>query len=277
VEQIRRAALTDPIRAERLRGNLSCISGCGGNIVVLAEPEEVLLVDSGLFGARVAAAVASLTSAPIAYLVNTHWHFDHTDANARLAEEGATILAHANTRRHLSQRTYVADFDVTFPPAPAAGRPDIVFAQWYPLEVGRTGLMLRYYGAAHTDSDISVRFANEDVLQVGDTWWNGVYPFIDYSTGGSIDGLIAATEWNLVAADPSTLIVPGHGPVGRLAQLQTYYDMLVTVRERVARLKRRGLALHEVIAVKPTASFDGSWGGGLIGPDFFTRLVYEGV
>jgi glyoxylase-like metal-dependent hydrolase (beta-lactamase superfamily II) len=277
VERLRRAGLTDRIRVAPLRDNLSCISGCGGNIVVLVEPEEVLLVDSGLAGARVAAAVASLSSAPITHLVNSHWHFDHTGGNARLAEDGGLILAHENTRRHLSRSTCVADFDFTFPAVPATGLPDIVFDQRYPLEVGRTGLLLRYYGAAHTDSDISVRFPHADVLHVADTWWNGLYPFIDYSTGGSIDGLIAATRWNLVAADPTTLIVPGQGPVGRLADLQPYYDMLVTVRDRVAQLKRRGLALREVIAAKPTASFDGSWGGGLIGPEFFTRLVYQGV
>ncbi len=277
VERIRRAALTDRITVEPLRANLSLISGCGGNVVALVEDDGVLLVDSGLVGARIAAAVASLTNAPIAMLVNSHWHFDHTDANARLAEDGATILAHENTRLHLSRSTYVADFDHTFPPVPAVGLPDTGFSQRYPLDFGNTGLLLRYYGPAHTDSDISVRFPRADVLHVGDTWWNGVYPFIDYSTGGSIDGLIAATQWNLVAVNPGTLIIPGHGLPGGVARLQAYRDMLLTVRERVARLKRQRLSLAEVISRRPTASFDASWGGGLVGPEFFTRLVYRGV
>ncbi len=273
----RRAALTDPIGVEPLRGKLRCITGCGGNIVALADEDGVVLVDSGMIGDRVDAAVATLTLAPIRYLINTHWHFDHTDANPWMAAEGATIVAQQNTRRHLSQSTYVADYDFTFPPLPPGGRPGVVFAKEHRLAVGRSTIALRHYGSAHTDGDIAVRFEEENVLHVGDTWWNGFYPFIDYSTGGGIDGLIAAARWNIAAATPETVIVPGHGPVGHLAELWNYYEMLVTVRDRVAYLKREGRTSVEVIAARPTASFDGSWGRGLVSPDFFTRLVYQGV
>jgi glyoxylase-like metal-dependent hydrolase (beta-lactamase superfamily II) len=277
VERIRRAASTDPISVQRLRGNLSLIAGAGGNVVLLDDADGALLVDSAIDGSRVEAAVRSLTTAPIRYLVNTHWHFDHTDGNAWLARHGAAIIAQENTGRHLSRATRVDDYGVTFPPSPAAALPRTVFADRHLLAVGDATVTLLHYDPGHTDSDISVRFAQEDVLLVADTWWNGIYPFIDYSTGGSIDGLIAAANWNLMAASGDTLIVPGHGPTGDRARLDAYYDMLVAVREKVARLKGRGLALDEVIAARPTASFDASWGNGLVGPEFFTQLVYRGV
>jgi glyoxylase-like metal-dependent hydrolase (beta-lactamase superfamily II) len=145
------------------------------------------------------------------------------------------------------------------------------------LEVNGSRILLRYYGPAHTDSDVSVHFTDVDVLHVDDTWWNGLYPFIDYSTGGSIDGMIRATEQNLAAASATTVIVPGHGAVGDKAQLTRYRDMLVSIRDRVAALKGQGRTLAGVLAAKPSAPFDDEWGRAIIAPDFFTRLVYKGV
>jgi glyoxylase-like metal-dependent hydrolase (beta-lactamase superfamily II) len=277
VDRIRRAAWSDPITVQRLRGNLSLIAGAGANVVLLKDVNGALLVDSAIAGRRVEAAVWSLTTAPIRYVVNTHWHFDHTDGNAWLAMHGAWLVAHENTRRHLSRATRVEDYGVTFPPSPAAARPQSLFVDRHLLEAGGETVTLLHYDPGHTDSDISVRFARENVLVVGDTWWNGIYPFIDYSTGGSIDGLIAAARWNMLAALRDTVVVPGHGPAGNRAGLAAFYDMLIAVRERVAQLKQRGLSLDEVIAARPTASFDAAWGGGLVGPEFFTRLVYRGV
>jgi glyoxylase-like metal-dependent hydrolase (beta-lactamase superfamily II) len=277
VVQIRRAATTDPISVQPLRGNLGLITGAGGNVVVLADPDGVLLVDTAIDGPRVEATVASLTHAPIRYLVNTHWHFDHTDGNEWLGRHGADLIAHENTRRHLSQATRVEDYGVTFPPVSAAALPRLLFTDELILAVGHAGVRLRHYAPGHTDSDISVRFDDEDVLQVADTWWNGFYPFIDYSTGGSIDGLIAAAEWNLAAASGDTLIVPGHGAAGDRAQLQAYYDMLIDVREEVVELKTRGFTLDETVRTRPTRAFDETWGHGLVDPAFFTRLVYRGV
>jgi glyoxylase-like metal-dependent hydrolase (beta-lactamase superfamily II) len=136
---------------------------------------------------------------------------------------------------------------------------------------------LKHYPPAHTDSDIWAHFPDVDVLHVADTWWNGIYPFIDNSTGGSIDGTIRATEQNLAKASDTTIIVPGHGPVGDRAALMKWRDMIVTVRDRVAALKKQGQPLGAVVAAKPTASFDATYGGGIIGPDLFTRIVYERV
>jgi glyoxylase-like metal-dependent hydrolase (beta-lactamase superfamily II) len=140
-----------------------------------------------------------------------------------------------------------------------------------------TRIVLKYYLPAHTDSDISVSFTEADVVHVGDTWWNGVYPFIDYSTGGTIDGQIRAAEANLNAVTANTIIIPGHGPVGGRAELAEFRDMLVAIRENVAALKKQGRSLAEAIAAKPTTAFDSKWGNFLITPAAFTGLVYMGV
>jgi glyoxylase-like metal-dependent hydrolase (beta-lactamase superfamily II) len=140
-----------------------------------------------------------------------------------------------------------------------------------------TRLLLKYYEPAHTDSDISVNFTEADILQVGDTWWNGVYPFIDYSTGGSIDGAIRAAETNVAAVTEKTIVIPGHGPVGGRSDLAEFRDMLVAIRQKVAALKKQGRSLEETIAARPTATYDAKWGQFLITPAIFTGLVYQGV
>ncbi len=146
------------------------------------------------------------------------------------------------------------------------------------MKLNGLSIGLKHYGPAHTDSDISVTFAEANVVHVGDTFWNGIYPFIDYSTGGSIDGMIAACNANLAATTNDTIIIPGHGkPVSNKAELQDFRDMLVAIRDNVAKLKKQGKTRDETVAAKPTAAFDAKWGQFVIDPGFFTRLVYEGV
>jgi len=140
-----------------------------------------------------------------------------------------------------------------------------------------TRILLKYYGPAHTDSDISVNFTDADVLHVGDTLWNGVYPFIDYSTGGSIDGSIRAAEANVAAITDRTIVIPGHGPVAGRSDVVEFRDMLVAIRENVGGLKKQGRSLDETVAAKPTVAYDAKWGQFLITPAMFTALVYAGV
>ena len=153
-----------------------------------------------------------------------------------------------------------------------------MFAGEQSVKLNGSTLALKHYGPAHTDSDISVRFTEADILHTGDTFWNGIYPFIDYSTGGHIDGMITAAEANLAATTEHTVVIPGHGtPVSDRAGLQAYRDMLVSVRANVAGLKKQGLSLEGITAAKPTAEFDALWGRFVIGPALFTKLVYEGL
>jgi glyoxylase-like metal-dependent hydrolase (beta-lactamase superfamily II) len=172
----------------------------------------------------------------------------------------------------------VEDWKFDFQPLSVAALPTDLFATERTLKLNNTTMELKYYGPAHTDSDIWVRFAEVDVLHTGDTFWNGIYPFIDYSTGGSIDGSIRAADANLAATTDKTIIIPGHGqPISNRAQLKGFRDMLVGIRENVATLKRQGRSLDDIVAATPTAAYDEKWGNFVIGPALFTKLVYEGV
>src|SRR5215467_257729 len=241
-------AATATIKTHSLRRNISVLEGSGGNIGVLTGKDGKLLVDSGFTVSkpRILEALNSLSSDPITQLLNTHWHTDHTDGNAWVNAPGGAI-------------------------------PVSVFNDEHRLHHNDTNIALKYYGPAHTDSDISVLFEEADIMHVGDTWWNGIYPFIDYSTGGSIDGTIRATEWNLKVITDKMIVIPGHGPIGNKAGLTEYRDMLTTIRNKVATLKKQGKSLSETIAAKPTAAYDAKYGQFLINPGFFTSLVYSGV
>src|SRR5258708_4012625 len=160
------------------------------------------------------------------------------------------------------------------PAAPAGALPTILFNSYRNLSDGTDTLKLTHYDPAHTDTDLSVHFTEADILHCGDTFWNGFYPFIDYSSGGNINGMIQATEQNLATAGPDTIVIPGHGPLGNKAQLTEFRDMLVGAHDNIAKLKKEGKSLDETIAAKPTAAFDAKLGKK---PEAFIGYVYQGV
>jgi glyoxylase-like metal-dependent hydrolase (beta-lactamase superfamily II) len=279
VQPARKTAAAATVTVQRLRGNISVLMGAGGNIAVLPGRDGKLLIDAGFAGAhpKIASALATISSDPIKYLINTHWHFDHTDGNEWLHSAGAVILAHANTRKHLSTTTRVEGWNFTFPPAPASAIPAEVFDDERTVKLNGTTIALKHYAPAHTDSDISVHFIDADIFHVGDTFWNGYYPFIDYSTGGSIDGMIGATQANVAKVTDTMIVIPGHGTIGDKSQLVFYRDLLVGAREKVATLKRQGKSLDEIVAAKPTADTDAKWGNGFRSPRDFIGDVFQGV
>ena len=276
---IRNAAATAKINVTKLRGNVSVLEGSGGNITVLTGPDGKLLVDAGITASRpqITEALASLSDDPVKHLINSHWHFDHTDGNEWLHSIGAEITAHENTRKHLSVTTRVEDWNFTFPPAPAGALPTKLFNSEQTLHLNGATLALKRYAPAHTDSDISVHFTDADIIDVADTLWNGHFPFIDYSTGGSIDGMIRAAEANVARVTDKTIVIPGHGPIGNKSQVIEFRDMLVAVREKVSQLKKQGRSIEEAVAAKPTADYEAKWGGYVIDGKTFTTLVYAGV
>ena len=280
VSLIKDSAAVSPIVTHGLRNNISILEGSGGNIAVLTGLDGKVLIDAGIGVSRpqMEKALADLGADPVTHLINTHWHFDHASGNEWLHAAGAKIIAQENTRKHLSEIQRVEDWDYNFLPQPSGGIPSEVFATEHNLKLNGISLGLKYYGPGHTDGDISVTFAETNILHAGDTFWNGIYPFIDYSTGGSIDGTLAACDANLAAATNDTIIIPGHGqPVSNKAELKEFHDMLVAIRDNVAKLKKQGRSRDETVAAKPTAAFDAKWGQFVIDPGFFTRLVYEGV
>src|ERR1700730_2960973 len=280
VSLIKDSAAVSPIVTHSLRNNISVFEGSGGNIAVLTGSDGKVLIDAGIGVSRpqITKALAELSAEPVTHLINTHWHFDHADGNEWLHSAGAKIIAHANTRKYLSEIQRVEDWDYNFLPLPSGGIPSEVFASERRLKLNGSSIGLKHYGRAHTDSDISVTFGEADIVHVADTYWNGIYPFIDHSTGGSIDGMIAASDANLAATTDKTIIIPGHGaPVSNRAELKEFRDMLVAIRESVSALKKNGRSGDETVAAMPTTAFDAKWGNFVIDPGFFTRLVYEGV
>jgi len=279
VIKINEAAANSDVTVEPLRGNLSVLFGSGGNIVVLNGPDGKLLVDDGIAVSKdkIQAALDRISAEPIKYVINTHWHWDHTDGNEWVHNQGATIIAHENVLKRLSATNRVEDWNYTFQPWPLSGRPTVTFKTEKTLNFDGETVLVKHFGPGHTDGDAFVYFPNADVLVLGDNFWNGIYPFIDNGVGGGIDGMIRWVNISLALATDNTIIVPGHGPVGNKAQLAEFRDMLVTVRNKVAVLKDQGKPLNQIITANPTAAYDAKWGNFVIDPAFFTRLVYEGL
>jgi glyoxylase-like metal-dependent hydrolase (beta-lactamase superfamily II) len=272
----RAASANNKITTTPLRRNVTALLGAGGNIAVLAAKEGKLVVDSGYASCQpqLTASLAAINAEPIMVLINTHWHLDHVDGNEWMHSAGATIWAHENTRSRMSSTQFMAAFNATIPPAPTSALPTVLVNTYRKLSDSISTLMLTHYEPAHTDTDLSVHFTEADIFHTGDTWFNGFYPFIDYSSGGSINGMIAAAEKNLATVTDTTIIIPGHGPIGNKAQLTEFHDMLAGSRDNVAKLKKEGKSLQETIAAKPTAAYDEKWGKK---PETFIGYVYLGV
>jgi glyoxylase-like metal-dependent hydrolase (beta-lactamase superfamily II) len=264
------------IATQKLRGSVSALTGSGGNIAVLVGADGAVLVDSSFATSQpqITEALAGLNAGPVKHLINTHWHFDHTDGNEWMHAGGATIVAQEKTKERLSTPQYIGAFKAQFPASPAGAIPRFTFVKGDAMTLNGEALKLEHYDPAHTDTDAWVYFPAADVLHVGDTWFNGFYPFIDYSTGGSIDGMIKATEKNLAFASAKTIIIPGHGAIGDKAQLTEFHEMLAGCRANVAALKKQGKTLEETVAAKPTAAYDAKFGQK---PETFVGLVYQGV
>ena len=275
--QMRAQMSTVPLQTTKLRDNIYLLSGPGGNMVVLSGADGKVLVDSSFAGAapKIKSAMEGIGGGPLKVLINTHWHFDHTDGNEAMHQAGALIVAHENTRKRLSTPQDIATFGLHFDPSPVAALPQQTFPDGTKMYFNGEALTLAHFSPAHTDSDIYVRYEKGNVLHMGDVWFGGAYPFLDASSGGNIDGMIAGSARGLTLADADTKIVPGHGPVGDKAALAKTHDMLVTVRDRVNALKAAGKSQQETVAAKPTADLDAVWGKGMVNGDLFTTVVYS--
>jgi cyclase len=266
-----------PVKATKLYDNVYLLQGAGGNMALQTGSEGNILIDSSYAPAvpRILEATAAVSHDRADALINTHWHGDHTGGNEGLRAAGFTICAHRNTRQRLSTPQTMKMFHSTVPASPAGALPAITFDDSMHVWQNGDSLDLVHFDPAHTDTDIYIHFHKADVLHVGDIFFNGIYPFIDEGTGGTIGGMIGATEKALAVAGASTRIIPGHGPLATKTDLQEYHDMLSTVRDKVAALKKAGASEQEAVAKKPTAEFDAAKGKGFMNADQFTGIVYR--
>ena len=255
---------------------LSMLVGAGGNIGVSAGEDGVFLVDDQYapMAEKIKAAVAALSPKPIRFVLNTHWHGDHTGGNESLGKSGTLIVAHDNVRARMSTEQFIALFDSRVPPSPAAALPVVTFADAVTFHLNGDEVHAFHVPPAHTDGDSIVHFKKANAVHMGDIYFNGMYPFIDVSSGGSIDGMIAAVDRVLPMLGADTKVIPGHGPLSNKAELTNYRDMLEGVRGAIAKLVAAGKTLDEAKAAKPTAPWDAKWGQGFIQPDAMVALVY---
>ena len=274
-----------PLKTQKLADNVTMLSGPGGSVVVLNGPDGKFVVDTFVAPAwpRLKEALDGLGNAPVKCVIDTHWHFDHTDNNAPLHAAGATVLAHENTKKRMSEphdlpvlyrATNGALAGLHFDPSPVEALPQQTFRTTYKLQANGETLALQHVPSAHTDTDIYVHFEKANVIQMGDLFFNWMYPYIDPGTGGTITGNIAACDKILSLAGNDTKIVAGHGPLGNKADLTKFRDMLVTSRDRVEKLKSAGKSAQEAVAEKPFADLDPVWGNGIINSEQWVQVVY---
>lgn len=268
-----------PAVLTKLTDQVSMISGPGGNIAVYTWAEGKLAVDSGVVSANEAIQkqMDTLGAQPLRIVVNTHWHFDHTDGNEAFHKKGALIVGHENVRKRMGAPQFIDFMQAHVPACPAAALPETTFSSGMNFDLGDEAIRVTHVDPAHTDSDSVVQFTKANIVHAGDLLFSASYPFIDYSTGGNIGGMIAAADRTLALTDTSTRVIAGHGPVVNREELRGYRDMMAEIRDTVKKLKQQGKTQAEVIAAKPTQKFDEKWAKGMINPDGFTTLVYKTV
>ena len=269
---------TVQIRTVKVAEGVYMLMGAGGNIGVSVGSDGVILIDDQFapLSDKIKAAVAAL-GGPTRFLLNTHWHFDHTGGNENFAKSGVVIVAHENVRRRMSVEQFISALNRREPPSPAAALPVVTFTDAITFYLNGDSINVFHVAPAHTDGDAVIWFRKANVMHMGDTFFNGRYPLIDLSSGGSVDGMVAAADRVLALVDANTRIIPGHGPLGDRPALQTYRAMLATVRDRIRQAVAADQTLEQVQAAKPTAEFDAIWGKGSITPARFVEIVYTGL
>jgi len=267
------------IKTEKLADGLYMLTGRGGNLGLSAGKSGAFLIDDQYapLTEKILAAVKTVTPEPVRFVVNTHWHGDHTGGNENLGRTGAFLVAHENVRRRMSTDQFSQTFQRKTPPSPEGALPVVTFADAVTFHWNGEEIRVFHVAPAHTDGDAIVHFVSADVVHMGDVFFNGRYPFIDTSSGGRIDGVIEAVDRVLKGTGETTRYIPGHGPLGSRADLKAYRDLLGAAREKIARLKAAGKTRDEVIAAKPTAEWDAKWGGGFMKPDVWTGIVFDSV
>lgn len=264
------------IKTEKLADTVYMMTGAGGNLGLSVGEDAVFVIDDQFapLTPKIQAAIAAITKEPVKFVLNTHWHFDHVGGNENLGKAGALIFAHENVRKRMSVESFIEFFGMKTKPEPKVALPVITFTRDLSFHINGDEVRAFHVARAHTDGDTIIHFAKNDVIHMGDTFFNKLYPFIDTSSGGTVDGVLAAADRVLKLAGDKTKIIPGHGPLATKADLKTYRDMLAKVSANIRGQIKAGKKSEEVVASKPTAEFDAVWAKGFLPPEKFVGMLY---
>jgi cyclase len=269
-----------PIKATKLSENLVVMMGDGGNVGVVISPEGLMMIDGGLpdRAADLAKAIHEQVDAhKVTTLFDTHWHFDHVGSNELLGRAGAKIIAHENVKKRLTVKITMEVNGRTFDPLKPEGLPAQEFSKGGKMTFGKEKIEYVHIPTAHTDGDTYLFFPGPNVLHTGDMLFNGMYPVIDYSTGGWVGGMAAAAQAMGKVGDAQTRIIPGHGPMGTKDDLKASHEMLATVTQRLEKMIKEGKTVEEAVAAAPTKDFDEKFGRGMYKPDVWTKIAYTSI
>ena len=257
--------------------NIFMLQGAGGNIGVSTGDDGVFIIDDQFapLSEKIIEALAALSDKPVSYVLNTHWHGDHTGGNENFGKAGAVIVAHENVRKRMSAKQFIKTFKREVPAAPEAALPVVTFSDSVKFYFNDNEISVMHMPASHTDGDSIVLFKEANILHLGDTFFNGFFPFIDHSSGGTLDGLIVTIEKALELVDGDTRIIPGHGPLSDRDGLIVYRDMLQSVKAAMQPHLDAGKSREDIIAANPLAEIGKTWGRGFMKTDVFTGILVD--
>ncbi len=265
------------IETTEVANGIYMLVGQGGNIGASIGEDGVFLIDDQFapLTEKIRNALSELTLQPIKFMINTHWHFDHTGGNENLGNQGVILVAHDNVRKRMSTEGFIEAFNQTIPAAPEVALPSITFSETATFHLNGQTIEAIHVLNAHTDGDSIIFFREANVIHTGDIFFNGLYPFIDKSSAGSVDGVLRAVDLVLSLANNNTRIIPGHGPLANKRDLTNYRRMLMTVRNRMQDLIDEEMTIEEIIELNPNADFDQVWGQGFLNPETFLRILHS--
>ena len=265
---------TVQVRSQALARGVYMLTGSGGNIGLAVGDDAVFVVDDQFapLTPKILAAIAAVTPKPVRFVLNTHWHFDHTGGNENIGKTGALIVAHENVRRRMAVGQFIEAVNRTDPPAVPGALPVVTFTEGVTFHINGDSVAVTHVAPAHTDGDAIVHFTKANVIHAGDLFVNGGLPLVDLSSGGSLNGIIAAAEKLLAMSNAETKIIPGHGPLGNRARVQAYHDMLVVLRDRVRAEIAAGRTIEQLLAANITAAYAKDWPAG---HERFLRIAYQ--